>query len=280
MRPASAKLRPTKALLGSWASIVLIVGAVSFHPEIQTSFNESVRDELARMQKQTGLTLASYSQNEGLQLVLFDKRTFLHGAIPGRSVYGASLSRDGTEIAARQFTLHDGFSLLLARSYGSNLREYRDIHPVEICWSHDGSKLAMTAAARTSMTSALQIMDLGSNTVGEIAPTVTRLTSQCWSPDGKRIVSEGSDGIRIDEIGNAKSFVLFARGQYPTWSSDGLWIAFLDHDTYYAIHPDGQGKKRLFHQHHAFTPLYWSPDSRMVAYEAILGFFEGRALYI
>jgi hypothetical protein len=37
-------------------------------------------------------------------------------------------------------------------------------------------------------------------------------------------------------------------------------------ENYYAIHPSGEGKKELFHKTRAYSGLFWSPDTRFVAY--------------
>ena len=42
--------------------------------------------------------------------------------------------------------------------------------------------------------------------------------------------------------------------------------SFFHGETYYAIHPSGEGQKKLFHKPRAVSALFWSPDSRFVAY--------------
>jgi Tol biopolymer transport system component len=224
------------------------------------------------MQQQTGLALASY--DNGLGIVFFDKRS----QVQSTQVYGfrrwGSISRDGIEIAASHFVSREGLSLEFVRLDGSNLREYPDVHPHDICWSYNKSKLAITDHRR-SPDAALEVVDLGGNVTAEIDPRA-KLTTQCWSPDDKKIVYEAGDSVRVYEIGEDKSTVLvLAQGTDPTWSPDGSWIAFLDHDTYYAIRPNGDERKRLFHSSVAISPLYWSPDSRIVAYVSQERFFEG-----
>ena len=223
------------------------------------------------MQEQTGLSLAS--DQSGIEVVLFDKRTLIHGGkffgLWSRGV----ISRDGTEIAAR-YIRDNRLRLGIAQSDGSNLREYPDVDAQDICLSYDRSKMALTAR-KGSLDAGLEVMDLASNVTQEIDPSA-KLTSQCWSPDDKKIVYAANNSVRVYEIGSNKSTILvLAQGSLPSWSSDGSWIAFLDHDTYYAIRPDGQARKKLFQLHGAESPLYWSPDSRIVAYVSKEGFFEG-----
>src|SRR6202042_1753604 len=103
--------------------------------------------------------------------------------------------------------------------------------------------------------------------------------SQCWSLDDKRLVYETDGAIRLYDVESDRADAI-AKGTDPTWSPDGKWIAFRDRDTYYAIYPDGNGRKKLFHNHwgNAVSALYWSPDSRIVAYIRELGFLQGGTL--
>jgi Tol biopolymer transport system component len=259
---------------------VVCVLALSF--TMQSSPRESVRAELVRLQKQTGLTLATVEG--GIRIVSFDKRVVFYGKNlyrttefqVARTMGQGVVSRDGTEVAATLFDLGRG-SLAIVQSDGSDLREYLDTNPQKICWSYEKSKLAMTVH-KQSPDNELEIMDLASNVTEEIDPRA-KLTSQCWSPDDKKIVYEADDSIRVYEIGEDKSTILtIAKGENPTWSPDGNWITFSDHNAYYAIHPNGQERKKLFHYWGPFSPLYWSPDSRFVAYIAALGFLQGGAV--
>jgi WD40 repeat protein len=232
---------------------------------------ESVRAELIRLQKQTGLTLAT--EDGGIYVALFDKRTL----IQGRKYFGLSssgvISGDGSEVAVRYFRRHN-FMLGIIRSNGENLREYAEVHPQNACWSNDKSKLAVTVH-NGSPDTPLNIMDLQANVTTEIDPRAS-LTSQCWSPDDQKIVYQADDSIRVYEIGQDKSSVrVLAKGEYPTWSPDGNWIAFLDHNTYRAIRPDGRDMKKLFHHSNVYSGLWWSPDSRTVAYVTLASLFEG-----
>jgi Tol biopolymer transport system component len=119
----------------------------------------------------------------------------------------------------------------------------------------------------------LEIFNLGSGVDQTVAPSVKELTSQCWSSDDKKIVYEAGDGVRIYEVGNDKSSTVLAPGgKEPTWSPDGNWIAFREGDTFYEIRPDGRDKRKLFHRRDVYTPLWWSPDSRLVAYVALVPF--------
>jgi len=85
------------------------------------------------------------------------------------------------------------------------------------------------------------ILDLGSKPTHAIAINVDQkeyVTSECWSPDGKRLVYRMDGGVRLYELDNDRSDAI-AKGTDPTWSPDGNWIAFRDREIYYAMHADG-----------------------------------------
>jgi hypothetical protein len=71
-----------------------------------------------------------------------------------------------------------------------------------------------------------------------------------------------------------------------TWSPDGKWISLFVGDgdyaaggTFYVVPATGAGeKKALFHQKYAVSPMWWSPDSRFVAYVAWAGLLERFAM--
>ena len=236
-----------------------------------------MRAELVRLNKETGLTLAFYENY--LQIVSFKKRGTYQGEPLARNEFGSQgeISPDGTRIAIRLEHLGQSlfFYLGIVRPDGSGTREYPDVIPAQVCWSHDESKLAMTAYDKTPKVS-LVVFDLDSKLTHGVLPQAAEahISPQCWSPNDKQIVYEFEGNVHVHEIGKIESRVL-AKGTEPTWSPDGNWIAFRDHDTYYAIHPDGQARKKLFHKSNAVSGLFWSPDSRIVAYVSIAGILEG-----
>jgi Tol biopolymer transport system component len=245
---------------------------------VRPSSRESVREELIRLQEQTGLSLASLGF--GLDVVLFDKRTLVQIPIStGLAAVRGTISRDGTEIIVSRVRSSASDSLELLRTDGSVTRKlpftYADslMSPVQsLCWSYDKSRLAV-AIHRGSPDVKLEILNLGSGVDQTVAPSVKELTSQCWSPDDKKIVYEAGDGVRIYEVGSDKSSTLLAPGgKDPTWSPDGNWIAFREGDTFYEIRPDGRDKKKLLRRRDVYSPLWWSPDSRFVAYVASVPF--------
>jgi Tol biopolymer transport system component len=239
---------------------------------------ESVRAELIRLQKQTGLSLASLGF--GLKVALFDKRTLVQSPIStGLAYVRGTISRDGAEIIVSRVRSSASDSLELLRTDGSDTRKLSFtydgslISPVQsLCWSYDKSRLAV-AIHRGSPELKLELLNLSSGVDQTVAPDVKELTSQCWSPNDKEIVYEAGDGVRIYELGNDKSSTLLAPGgKHPTWSPDGNWIAFRDGNTFYEIRPDGRDKKKLLRSKDVWSPLWWSPDSRFVAYVSSVPF--------
>ena len=221
-----------------------------------------VRAQLARMQKESALTIASYSF-EGPEAILFDRRAMVHGT---RQAYqnsnSGAVSRDGTQIA---LLLHAGENrrpyLGIVRMDGSALQEYPEVDtPTEMCWSYDQSKLAVT-----SQDHKLVVLNLTTRAVTEIDPRAI-ITSQCWSPDNGEVVYEAAHGnLRIFTISRGESREL-TTGTDSSWSPDGYWIAYHDRDNYFVIRPSGEDKRKLFHKTRVVSALYWSPDSRFVAY--------------
>lgn len=230
---------------------------------------ESVLAELTRLEEQYGLTLASFYR--GIEIVSFRNRSVIQGK-DLQFAYEGTVSRDGTEVAASL-----GPFLGIAALDGSHVRKYPDTAAVEECWSYNKSKLLVTAenvqGGASPPNYSLEILSLDSNSTQQV-DVRAQVTSQCWSPDDKQVVYEADDTVRLYDT-ERKLWSVLAKGRAPTWSPDGKWIAFLDNDTYYAIRPSGEDRKVMFHKWHAVSGLYWSPDSRIVAYASQAGLLEG-----
>jgi Tol biopolymer transport system component len=229
---------------------------------------ETVHDELVRLQRESGLTLAAYYR--GLDTVVFSRRASLEG--PELTTVKAGdgvVSRDGAEIAFDLWLPTGRTSLGVMHPDGTGLQDFPEAAAgYMLCWSYDNSKLAMSLQnlkrGTTPPNDSLQILNLASRAMQEVDVRAT-VTQQCWSPDGKQIVYEAEDSIRVFNI-ERKTWNILAKGTNATWSPDGKWIAFLDDNTYYAISPSGENRKVLFKEKRAMSGLIWSPDSRIVAY--------------
>jgi hypothetical protein len=234
-----------------WREVILglVICTATLVCSAQPLGTESVHDELVRLQAQTGLTFAWI--HDGVHAVWFKERK-------------AVLLND-FEAAFRP----DAFS------FG----KHPEVMAIDMCWSHNQSKLVATMA-KDLPNSGIGILDLQSSQTGWIAQQleqVPHVTSQCWSPDDKQIVYEIDGNVRVYDTVRKASTVL-VKGTGPTWSPDGSWIAFRDDDTYYAVHADGTNRIKLFHKKGAESGLYWSPDSRIVAYVSLAGILEGGSI--
>lgn len=225
----------------------------------------SVRTELEQLQKSNGLTIGIFD-TEGIGVLLFRKRAFAHRKLLADShfIHGV-VSPDGTEIAFN-FPLGAPSLIVVVRTDGTDRREYNEfLNSGPLCWSNDNSRLVLYAPGAR-----IQVVELKSKSVQEL-PIGDRsnrvwVTPQCWSPDGEQIAYQSMNGsVFVYDLGKRTSTRL-AKGTGATWSPDGAWIAYRDGDTYYAVHPSGEGQEKLFHKTRAVSGLYWSPDSRFVAY--------------
>jgi Tol biopolymer transport system component len=252
---AAASLQMTMKAL-SWTLLLLIV--ISGCSQRMSS----VRAELAKKQTENGLTLGWF--DSGFKKLNFTDRTILNRQekFPG-TISGGVVSPDGAEVAVGYKS-----GLLIALQNGTELRRYPNVAGGSFCWSPDKTKLAMTVQnlkrGTTPPNDPLQILDLVSGDVIEV-DVRARVSSQCWSRDGKRIVYSTESEVREFDIENRQWLILAAGGE-ATWSSDGNWIAFLDRGTYYAMSPGGDRRRVLFRDESAMSGLWWSPDSRIVAY--------------
>ena len=283
--------RPRTTLLFGLCSTILVLSV----PSVST---ESVSAELIRLQKQNALYLISVTANK-LNLVDYKSRSlkegkqFANAGLSNQSV----LTMDGTEIAFNDCSppgvTHAIPSdancasvwphLATVHADGTHFRKYQDfVYPDGMCWSHNKSKLALAVADRRENRSAVNnvyILDLNSGQLQQVAGFDNWTMTQCWSADDKQFVYMenivgGIQNVLLYDTEQRKSRFL-AEGSRPTWSPDGKWISFLVNDhAYYAVQPNGDGKKLLFKAGIGVTDLQWSPDSRFVAYVSARGIFE------
>jgi roadblock/LC7 domain-containing protein len=245
------------------ALIIFFIFTVS----VQAVANEPVRNELVRLQNQSGLTLASFYRS--IETVRFSDRSLSEGKELLSMTGEGAISRDGTEIAVEQWRPQHSTSLSIVKIDGTDPKEIPGIAaPYGICWSYDKSKLAMNEQnlkrGTTPPNDNLQIFNIASRDV-VVVDVRASVTSQCWSPDGKKIAYDADDSVRVYDM-EQKRWQVLGKGKDATWSTDGNWIAFLDDDVYYAITASGSDRKELFKVKGAMSGLWWSPDSRIVAY--------------
>jgi WD40-like Beta Propeller Repeat len=91
-----------------------------------------------------------------------------------------------------------------------------------------------------------------------------RGASISWDGTGDRIVFESDGDIAIVGI-DGRGRERIGRGCAPSWSPDGLKIAYRDNDGYGVIHDVGSGSsRRLSFTRSRCAAFHWSPDSRLV----------------
>lgn len=287
-------MREATAML---VAILLVAGAA---PE------ESTRSELIRLQQKTGLSLVAVRGNK-IYSISFGKRKLnelgeLKTLANGETILQGGFSEDGTRVAVTLCreskithpVLHvmicpPGQEVLaIIGTNASDPREYPDVVNPEfmVCWSHDSSKVALVAQNWKDGTHAseLQILDVETGATRLIArSTESFVDPQCWSPDDKQVVYTASNLMGHQRVSiydlDLNTSREFSRGTRATWSPDGNWIALMDCPPslwgckYYAVRPSGRDRKVLFKSESA-TALWWSPDSRFVAYVNAASFFE------
>lgn len=283
-----------------------------------TEPRESVREELARLHRVTGLSLVVLQENTIYSIDFLDRKMIAARKLPIRGTAASgSISPDGTSVA---FSLcpEPGFThptpyrtdcpggpehLGLIRTDGTGFREYPYlVYPFPICWSPDGASLAMQVEDRKQnpyATGALQVLDLRSGTIRVIVDDFEAFVSaQCWSPDDREIAywlnRPGSTSIRVyDFLQHSSKDLSKGEGENGAgWSPDGQWIAYLvfagtsdplssaEYSTYYIIRPSAEGRKVLLRTFAEGWSLTWSPDARYVAYVGSSSWSNERRLWV
>jgi Tol biopolymer transport system component len=251
------------------------------------------------MQMRTGSRLSQVSNNNIYEVnatsrSVRQERQFVS---KGTADFG-TLSPDGEELAF-SYCSEPGFThpspnvtecpagnlhLGLVQLNGASLlREYFNwTSPYGMCWSHDKSKLALAvrgASGNGSPAYRLVILDLNSGAMKEIAGENNSTSTECWSPDDKKLVftehKVGVNNVVLFDLEQGQAKYLVKGGAGASWSPDGRMIAFsASPDSYSVIHPDGTGEKVFFKTTVGDSELWWSPDSQYVAYVSAKGFFE------
>ena len=239
---------------------------------------QSVRAQLASLQQETGLALTVLYHGT-LENVAFAKRSIeFEGKLPfpaGKAQDGIP-SPDGSELAFAfdRSSVLDATLGIVSRD-GTHFREYSEIlRPAGFCWSSDSAIIAVSSQIPNSQTRPPQRMLLILNLAANATRKVDlggEVTPQCWSPDRQKIVYASGSGynasIRIYDLVQDK-WKEVAHGYEPTWSPDGEWIAFRSSNSYYAVRPSGLDRRLLFKVKNPYMGLLWSPNSRIVAYQA------------
>lgn len=279
----------------------------------------SVHEELVRLQREKGLSLATIWKNKLFTVDFAARELNGRGAFitRGTAVKGA-LSPDGSEIAfsycpdpgllgvppgelpPRSVECAIPEYLGIIRADGTGLREYRNLrYPTGFCWSLQDSRLVMSVEDvedNPPADDALHVLDLVSGIVRRLGnESFAYVSSQCQSPDGNAIVytlnKPGIQIIRVFDLKRetTKDIAAGPSGYEATWAPSGQWITFLVHalrpssgkrDEYYRIRPSGEEKQVVVRGDLLNGPLMWSPDSRFVAYTGYASGSDAQHLWV
>jgi TolB protein len=138
-------------------------------------------------------------------------------------------SPDGRRIAF----LHDGQNLAVMSADGSGRRNLDlglSVNP-HLAWSPDGTKIALGSGIPSRLT----IVDVAAATSAYVGLAGVQQDNPAWSPDGKQLVyhQAGANALIVSNADGSASRQLTVcavtdciRDLEPSWSPDGLFIAF------------------------------------------------------
>jgi LPXTG-motif cell wall-anchored protein len=114
-------------------------------------------------------------------------------------------------------------------------------------WSPDGTKVAFAGtppepSGNTGEKDEIYTINVDGTGEKALTNNNTSDNSPDWSPDGRRIVFQGSTGLMIMNANGTEQSPLPVSGTGPAWSPDGKKITFVGPDEIATVNPDGSGQ--------------------------------------
>ena len=236
----------------------------------------------------TGFYLAQAWAPNGSELAVLPAGSTPSGASVQEQIYRLATDGSGAKVQvtheARGTTFGstswtpDGSRLLYTAQLSGNDRELYSMRPdgrglrqltrdlvdeANPALSPDGRRLAFDRVLRGK--TRLYLMRPGGGGVRPLAGTGAGDSQAAWSPDGKRLAfvrtRGGSASIDVVDL-RTRHVRRIAAGIAPSWSPNGLWIAFASGVGVYAVHPNGRGRHLI--PRLSGVPV-WSPNGRQLA---------------
>lgn len=231
-----------------------------------------------------------YDQTRGLAVLtpgkVFDLPTELKSFVKPKSSRAApSLSPNGAQVAFVQSAAeNDGQQEVwifdLQSGSSSKIAQFPGV--LSVTWSPTGDVLAVNTGWGQ-----LRTILLGTKESKLIATDISSDVAS-WSPDGHKITYESSSGtgekrdfhVNVVDLTTGQ-VTKIAEGRYPSWSSHGDRIAYLDQQKqiYMTISSGGgqsapllKGGKKIPGDPILSEPIVWSPDGR---YVVVTAYYDG-----
>lgn len=205
------------------------------------------------------LLFISYKQG-GPHSFKLDLTTGRSARLDARIAYGASWSPDGTRIAI-SLDQNGNSDLFLLSAQGQLIRRLTHHSGIDVspAWSPDGRRLAFCSSRSGSPQ--IYVMDIETGQSKRITFQSAYNTDPAWSPKGDRIAyTARSGGFRVmwtDPNGGESTHIV--RGEHPSWSPDGRYLAVTRRGRLYLASRDGQSIQQLTGGSGNDTSPAWSP---------------------